>query len=203
MKLTWLGHACFLLESADSSLVFDPYAPDYVPGFSLPSLNADECICSHGHSDHNYTQAVSLSGMTGGFKISQISCFHDEKEGALRGENLITIAETEGLRFAHMGDLGHDLSDEQINALGRIDVLMIPVGGYYTIDSKTAASIAKKLSPKYVIPMHYRGENFGYDVLETVDGFLSLMENVKYCDSNSIIISRDAEASVIVLRAPK
>lgn len=202
MKLTWLGHACFLLESAKSSLVFDPYAPDYVPGFSLPELNAELCICSHGHDDHSYAQAVSLTGKEHDFEIKQIPCFHDEKQGSLRGENLITIAEAEGVRFAHMGDLGHDLNDEQLNSLGRIDVLMIPIGGFYTIDSETAAAIAKKLKPSYVIPMHYRGEGFGYDVLETVDKFLSLMDNVKYSTSNSIIIDKDAEASVVVLSVP-
>ena len=202
MKLTWLGHACFLLESEKSALVFDPYAPNYVPGFSLPELKAELCICSHGHDDHSYAPAVSLTGKTHDFEITQIPCFHDEKQGNLRGENLITIAEAEGLRVAHMGDLGHDLSVEQLGAMGRIDVLMIPIGGYYTIDSKTAASIAKRLKPRYVIPMHYRGEGFGYDVLETVDGFLSLMDNVKYSASNSIIIDKDAEASVVVLPAP-
>lgn len=202
MKLTWLGHACFLLESEKSALVFDPYAPDYVPGFSLPELKAELCICSHGHDDHGYSQAVSLSGKEHDFKITQIPCFHDEKQGSLRGENLITIVEVDGMRFAHLGDLGHDLSDEQLKALGRIDVLMIPIGGYYTIDSKTAAVIAKKLNSQYVIPMHYRGEGFGYDVLETVDKFLSLMDNVKYSATNSIIIDKDAEASVVVLPAP-
>ena len=202
MKLTWLGHACFLLESAKSSLVFDPYAPGYVPGFSLPELKAELCICSHGHDDHGYAQAVSLSGKGHDFEITQIPCFHDEEKGVLRGENLITIAEAEGFRVAHLGDIGHDLSDEQLGAMGRIDVLMIPIGGFYTIDSETAASIAKKLNPKYVSPMHYRGEGFGYDVLETVNKFLSLMDNVKYSASNSIIIDRDAEASVVVLPVP-
>ena len=202
MKLTWLGHACFLLESENSSLVFDPYAPNYVPGFSLPELKADLCICSHGHDDHSCAEAVSLSGKPHGFKITQIPCFHDEKSGSLRGENLITIAEAEGFRVAHMGDLGHRLSDEQLAALGQIDVLMIPIGGYYTIDSLTAAEIVKKLQPKYTVPMHYKGAGFGYDVLETVDKFLSLMDNVVYCDTNSIIISSDAEASVAVLMPP-
>ena len=202
MKLTWLGHACFLLENDGSSLVFDPYAPEYVPGFSLPELKADICICSHGHEDHSYAKAISVSGKVHDFSITQIPCFHDEKGGMLRGENLITIAECDGIRVAHMGDLGHELSGEQLAAMGKIDVLMIPIGGFYTIDSVTAAAIAKKLQPKYTVPMHYKGEGFGFDVLETVDKFLSLMDNVKYCDSNSIIINRDAEASVMVLQAP-
>lgn len=199
MKLTWLGHACFLLESASGSVVFDPYAPNYVPGFSLPSLQADVCICSHKHEDHYYPEAVQLSGREHSLKISSFPCYHDEQQGKLRGENLISIVEADGIRAAHMGDLGHIPDDEFLNSLGRIDILMIPIGGFYTIDSVSAAKIVKKLSPKLVLPMHYKGEGFGYDVLETRDNFLSLMDNVQYFDTNSIIFNPDAEALTAIL----
>lgn len=189
MKLTWLGHACFLLESSDGSVVFDPYETNYVPGVNLPELEADVCICSHGHNDHNFAQAVKLSGKDHNLNISHIPCFHDEKGGSLRGSNLITIIEAEGIRAAHMGDLGHMLSDEQFESLGKIDVLMIPIGGFYTIDSETAAAIVKKLQPALTIPMHFKAEGFGYDVLETRDNFLSLMDNVRFFDTNSIIFT--------------
>lgn len=200
MKLTWLGHACFMLESADGSVVFDPYAPNYVPGFELPELCADVCICSHKHEDHHYPQAVKLSGREHSLKITYFSCFHDEKGGALRGENLMTVVEAEGLRAAHLGDLGHMLSDEQIEALGKLDVLMIPIGGFYTIDSKTAAGLVKKLCPKVVVPMHYKGQSFGFDVLETKDAFLKMMENVKSFDSRSIIITAATEPMTVALK---
>lgn len=200
MKLTWLGHACFMLESAEGSVVFDPYAPNYVPGFELPELEADECICSHKHDDHYYPQGVKLSGKAHGLKISAVSCFHDEKQGSLRGDNLISIVEAEGMRAVHLGDLGHMLDDIQFDALGKIDVLMIPIGGFYTIDSKTAAELVKKLQPKIVVPMHYKGKGFGYDVLETRDAFLAMMDNVKYFDSRSIIICPETEPMTVAFK---
>lgn len=200
MKLTWMGHACFMLESADGSVVFDPYAPNYVPGIELPELCADVCICSHKHEDHYYPQAVKLSGREHSLKITHFPCFHDEKGGALRGENLMTVVEAEGLRAAHLGDLGHMLSDEQIDALGKLDVLMIPIGGFYTIGSETAAGLVKKLCPKVVVPMHYKGQGFGFDVLETRDVFLKMMENVKSFDSCSIIITAATEPMTVALK---
>ena len=202
MKITWLGHACFLIESADGSIVFDPYEPEYVPGLKLPELTAEVCLCSHGHGDHSYSQAVSLSGKEHNLKISRFHSFHDENEGALRGENLISVVECEGFRLAHMGDLGHDLDEEAISALGKIDVLMIPIGGFYTIDSETASKIAKKLSPKLVIPMHYKGKGFGFDVLETVEKFLSLQENSEISGENSIIFDGNAKPIAVALRCP-
>lgn len=200
MKLTWLGHACFMLESRDGSIVFDPYAPNYVPGFELPELKADVCVCSHRHEDHYYPQAVQLSEQPHTLVIEQIPCFHDEKGGSLRGENLVSIVTAEGLRAAHLGDLGHMLIGEQLERMGKIDVLMIPIGGFYTIDSKTAAEIVKKLAPKVVVPMHYKGEGFGFDVLETRDDFLKMMDNVKYFDGRSINIDAGTEPMTAALK---
>ena len=126
MKLTWYGHSCFLLETAEGSVVFDPYAPGSVPGVELPrGLTADAVHCSHGHKDHGYAAGVTLSGRKPGFVLQSIPCFHDDRRGALRGENRITVLEAEGLRLAHLGDLGHALSPEQLAVLGRIDVLLI------------------------------------------------------------------------------
>lgn len=200
MKLTWLGHACFMLESGEGSVVFDPYAPNYVPGFELPELCADVCICSHRHEDHYYPQAVRLSGQPHSLVIERFPCFHDEKGGSLRGENLMTVVTAEGMRAAHLGDLGHMLSDEQLELLGKIDVLMIPIGGFYTIDSKTAARLVKKLCPTVVAPMHYKGEGFGFDALETRDDFLKMMDNVKYFDCRSINIGPETEPMTAALK---
>ena len=109
MKLHWYGHACFLLESEDGRLVLDPYAPAYVPGLRLPALQAELCLCSHDHSDHNHSQSVRLTGQPCTMNITRIPCFHDEKGGSLRGQNFLTVVETEGLRIAHAGDLGKKL----------------------------------------------------------------------------------------------
>lgn len=176
MKLTWNGHACFTLETEQGSVVFDPYSPGSVPGFVLPELTADAVICSHGHGDHSYTEGVGLSGKKPSFRVSQIECFHDEVKGKKRGTNLITVIEAEGKRIAHFGDLGHQLSKNQLEELGSIDIAMLPVGGFYTIDAREAKRVCDAVSPKTVIPMHYRGESFGYDVLGTVEPFLALFD---------------------------
>lgn len=184
MTLTWYGHACFLLKTAEGSAVFDPYAPGSVPGLTLPPLRADAVFCSHGHRDHGYAQAIALSGKKPGFRVTQIPCFHDDRHGALRGSNRIHIVEAEGRRVAHLGDLGHPLDAETLAALHNIDVLMIPVGGYYTIDAKTADAVAKAIDARLVVPMHYRGATFGYDVIAPVEDFLKLRGKVVRLDDN-------------------
>lgn len=201
MKLCWCGHSCFLAETAEGSLVFDPYAPGSVPGLRLPKLTADAVVCSHGHRDHSYAEGVQLSGKTPAFTLRQLPCHHDDRHGALRGENLITVLEAEGLRLAHLGDLGHTPSREQYEALGQLDVLLIPVGGYYTIDAVTAAEIVRTLRPRLTIPMHYRGAGFGYDVIGPVEDFTACFERVQNWASN-VIDPCEAEAPVVVLRCP-
>lgn len=201
MKLTWYGHACFLIETAEGSVVFDPYQPGSVPGLTLPPLTADAVVCSHGHRDHGYAEGVTLSGREPGFALQSIPCFHDDRHGALRGENRIAVLEAEGLRLAHLGDLGHALSSEQLALLGRIDVLLVPVGGFYTIGPEEAAKLVKILRPRLAIPMHYRGEGFGYDVIGPVQDYTECFEQVQRLDSN-VLDPADAAAPVVVLRCP-
>lgn len=201
MTITWCGHACFLLESSCGSVVFDPYAPGKVPGWKLPALTADKVVCSHGHADHNWAEGVKLTGRTFTGKLTQIPSFHDDRRGALRGENLITLVEAEDLRVVHMGDIGCALTAEQIDALGRVDVLMIPVGGHYTVDAAQAREIAKALGAAIVIPMHYRGRGFGYDVIGTVEPFLKLAGNVKELAGMSYAVDlADAPATILFRR---
>ena len=201
MKLTWYGHSCFLLESGEGSILFDPYAPGSVPGWELPELRADAVICSHGHRDHGWREGVALSGGRFTGSVEQLASFHDDRRGALRGENTITLAEADGVRAVHMGDIGCALTAEQIAALGRVDVLMIPVGGHYTVDAAGAWEITKALAPKIVIPMHYRGADFGYDVIGPVEPFLNLAGNVKKLDGMSYTVDlSDAPATVVFTR---
>lgn len=202
MKLTWYGHSCFKLECEDGSVVFDPYAPDTVPGLELPRLKADMCICSHRHSDHFYPQGVEATGRVPMMGIQRVAAFHDGKSGILRGSNVITVIESEGLRAAHFGDLGHMLSPEQIEELGRIDVMLLPVGGYYTIDAKQAWKLVQAVSPRVVVPMHYRGEGFGFDNIAPVEDFLAFAENVKILESDTLEIRADTENMTAVLKCP-
>ena len=201
MKLTWYGHSCFLLESAHGSVVFDPYAPGKVPGWTLPALEADAVLCSHGHSDHGYAEGVKLTGRPYAAAVTRIGSFHDDCGGALRGENTISLVEDEGIRAVHMGDIGCALTAEQIAALGRVDVLMIPVGGHYTVDAAQAWEITKALDPSIVIPMHYRGRGFGYAVIGTVEPFLKLAGNVKELAGMSYAVDlADAPATILFRR---
>ena len=202
MKITWYGHSCFKVESKEGSIVFDPYAPGKVPGLELPEITADAVICSHGHGDHNYAEGVALTGNKPGFSVTQIKSFHDGNRGAQRGENIITAMDAEGMRVVHLGDLGHPLSAEQVNELGTVDVLLIPVGGFYTIDAQVAAMVVSVLRPRITVPMHYRGEGFGYDVIDMPDAFLRLAGNVKRFDTNEIEITPDTESMTALLKCP-
>lgn len=176
MKITWYGHSCFRVSGAEGSVVFDPYRPGSVPGAKLPELEADAVICSHGHRDHDYAEGVRPSGGRFTGDVVQIRTFHDECRGQKRGENTVTLVECDGVRAVHMGDIGCALTAEQIEKLGRVDVLMIPVGGYYTVDAAGAWEIARALRAHIVVPMHYRGDGFGYDVISTIEPFLAQAE---------------------------
>lgn len=201
MKLTWHGHSCFTIDTLQGSVTVDPFQDNYVPGFGTIRPVADAVFCSHGHGDHHGVDAVTLTGKDCGVEVSTISTWHDEAEGAKRGANLIHIFRAEGMKVIHMGDLGCELTAEQIEALASPDVLLIPVGGFYTIDAKQAAGIVKQLNPRVVIPMHYKGEGFGFDVLAPVDDFLSLYEGtVKVLEGNCVQVDADTPAQLIVPR---
>lgn len=176
LSLTWHGHACFELWSNEYKIVFDPYERGYVRGLELPELCADMVISSHRHRDHYAPDAVTLTGNEPDVTVVQIPCFHDDKEGKLRGDNLISVVEAEGLRICHMGDIGHLLSKEQLAALGEIDILMLPVGGFFTVDAKSAKKLCDAIKPKTVIPMHYRSAGKGIDRISPVDDFISLFK---------------------------
>lgn len=202
MKLTWYGHACFLLETAEGSVVFDPYEPGSVPGLKLPALTADLVLCSHGHHDHAWREGVRLSGRTPELRVETLDTWHDKVGGALRGPNTVHVVEAEGLRLAHLGDLGHPLTPEQVAALGRVDILLVPVGGHYTIGPESAWAQVEALGPALTVPMHYRGKGFGYAVIGTVEPFLKLAGPVVRLDSNSFDPAAVGKPATVVPRCP-
>ena len=200
MKLTWYGHSCFMMESRAGRVVFDPYADGFPKGLKLPELTADLVLCSHGHDDHNAEGKVTVSGEQTDYTVETLCCWHDDVGGTKRGENLIRIVSGGGARVAHLGDVGHMLSKGQIKAIGHVDALLIPVGGFYTIDAAAARELADAIDAQLVIPMHYRGEGFGFDELDTVEPFAALSKNVEYAEGSSIELPDFGAPRTVVLK---
>ncbi|MBQ0018063.1 MAG: MBL fold metallo-hydrolase [Clostridiales bacterium] len=179
IRIEFLGHACFKLYFNDYSVVIDPYEKGYVPGLSDLNESAAMVLCSHEHGDHNAADEISIDGIAvdAPFTLSVIDSYHDEVKGAKRGMNKIHIFRYGDYKIAHMGDIGCSLTDEQLMPLKNADALLIPVGGTYTVDAEGAADIVRVISPGTVIPMHYRGETFGFDNIGKVDKFTQLVPN--------------------------
>ena len=170
MKLTWLGHACFLLESNGYRVTLDPCKG--VPGVADTAGETDAVYCSHSHFDHCYTEELHVTNkQPSPFTVREIASFHDDAQGAKRGENTIRALTAEGITVVHLGDLGHPLSENQLTEIGKCDVLLVPVGGTYTLDVRAAAQVARTIAPRVIIPMHYRKGAMGFEVLQTVDEF--------------------------------
>lgn len=203
MKIIWHGHSCFTIETAQGSVVIDPFQDNYVPGCGTIRPVADGVFCSHGHADHGCAGVVTLTGKGHSVDVQTIPTWHDEVQGAKRGPNLIHVFSAEGMRVVHLGDLGCDLEEDQIAALKHADLLLLPIGGFYTIGPQQARAIADRLAPRVIVPMHYKGEGFGYDVLAGVEDFLSLCsETVKILSENEFEVTPDTPAQVIVPTLP-
>lgn len=164
MDIRWLGHACFLLQSEDGTRVLtDPF--DETVGYPQPIRAVDIVTVSHQHFDHNAVERLPGSPeiVEGpgeqrhrGITFTGISTYHDGLKGAIRGSNTIFAIEIDGVRIAHMGDLGHLLTEKQAEALGAVDVLLLPVGGTFTIDADEARQTLEQLKPSITVPMHYK-----------------------------------------------
>lgn len=187
MKIKWLGHACFLITSeAGTSIITDPYATKEDLTYGAITESADIVTVSHEHGDHNNVAAVQgkpevIRGI-GTFKVNGIEfkgvpSYHDRTGGSQRGSNTIFCIEVDGIRVCHLGDLGHQLSGEQVAELGSIEILLIPVGGYFTIDARMATQVCDQLKPKVIIPMHYRTDKCAFPIAG-VDDFLKGKERV-------------------------
>ena len=177
MEIRYYGHSCFALIGKDgTSILTDPYTK---VGYELPAgLSADALTISHGHFDHCFTQAIAAKQVINGSgkqaeNIVGIDSYHDPKQGALRGRNIIYKITVDGITFCHMGDLGESCSNALLQAIGKVDVLLIPVGGTYTIDAVQAKEYVDKINPKTVIPMHYKPSDGALDI-QSADEFLGL-----------------------------
>ena len=179
MQIRWLGHSCFKVTSHHSTVIFDPYGNGSVPGLKDIHESAQLVLCSHLHHDHGATDTISKEEGVCEFTVDTVETYHDDQKGALRGTNTIHIISDGMYRLAHLGDLGCQMEEGQLEKLENLDVILVPVGGYYTINGHQAAQLIDRLHPSIVIPMHYRSDTFGFDVISTVDPFLSHCNNVK------------------------
>lgn len=170
VKIEYLGHSCFRLTYGGQRIVLDPYAPGMIPGLPELKTEAEFVYCSHAHGDHDAVTQVKLAdGDAPKFTVTELLTDHDDAGGSKRGKNIIRIFDFGGIRVAHFGDLGRNLTEDEFRALGGLNCALIPVGGFFTIDADTAAAIAKRLHPTTVIPMHYRTERSGFEVLADID----------------------------------
>lgn len=199
MEITYLGHSSFKIRGKSATIVTDPYDSAKV-GFKFPKLEANIVTLSHEHFDHNQSKLVGgdpkvISG-PGEYEIVGVSIFgthtyHDDKKGEERGVNTVYTIDMEGVNVCHLGDLGHKLTDDQLDQIGNIDVLLVPVGGMYTIDPSEASDVVSQIEPKIVIPMHFKAEGMPEDFasLETVDAFIKEIGVEPIRDSKLVVTS--------------
>lgn len=210
MELSYIGHSCFYIKGKKTSLVIDPYNPE-VTGYKMPKQTAKILLNSHSHEDHSFNKQVNFENLIdtpGEFEIDDIyitgiPTFHDNKEGSERGKNIVFQIEIEGISIVHLGDLGHDLNEKNISKIGRVDVLLIPVGGHYTIDAFAASKVISALEPSIVIPMHYRTDDCKLTELDDLSKFLHEMgvSNPEKLTSLKLTSpeSEDKETRIVIL----
>jgi len=218
MKIKWLGHACFMITSDTGvRIIIDPYVASYIagggPSYAEIEESADIVTVSHDqHDDHNNVAAVrgnpevvrgAVTKEVKGIAFKGIPTYHDEAGGKLRGNNTIFCFEVAGIRVCHLGDLGHQLSDKQVADVGKVDILLIPVGGFYTIDAEVATEVCNKLVPKVIIPMHYKTNKCGFPIAG-VDEFLRDKKDVGRLDTSEVEFKSGklpASTQIIVLKS--
>lgn len=220
MKISWAGQACFHISTApakdvQADIVIDPYGDI---GFKLPSLSADIVLVSHSHDDHNNVKAVKPAGEGEPFVVQGpgeyeikgvfvrgIDSWHDDAQGKERGKNTIYTIEAEDMRLCHLGDLGQkELTSNQLDAIGTVDILMIPAGGVYTIEPAEAVKIISQVEPKIVIPMHYALPKLSIK-LEGVEKFLKAMgknavEPIDKLNIKASALPKEKQTEVVILK---
>ncbi|MEM2364598.1 MAG: MBL fold metallo-hydrolase [Candidatus Bathyarchaeia archaeon] len=214
MEIEWLGHACFKVTGSDgTSIVMDPFEGRDV-GYKTPDVAADIVLVSHEHFDHNKVHVIKgrpavirSEGLhrVKGIEIKGIGTYHDDARGSKRGRNIAYSFELDGIRVVHLGDLGHVLSGKEADEIGHADVMMIPVGGYFTIGPKEADRILELMAPKVAIPMHYKTPVIDFPI-SPVEDFLKGKAKVRRVGSNKMELNREdlpSGTEIFVLDYPR
>jgi L-ascorbate metabolism protein UlaG (beta-lactamase superfamily) len=214
MKIQWLGHACFLLASESGlRIITDPYtAGVFGLEYKPPTETADIVTVSHDHADHNNVADVKgnpqvVQGIGSkeakGVQFKGVASAHDESSGKERGSNTIFCFALDGVSVCHLGDLGHDLTDQAVADIGGVDVLLVPVGGNFTIDAAVAEKVCQKLAPKIVIPMHFKNDRCPGFPVAGVEEFTRGRQPVKVSEGTEVEIKKEqlpAATETIVLQ---
>lgn len=200
MRVKWLGHACFLITTeAGVRIITDPYLAGGGIKYEPVKESADIVTISHGHADHNNAsvitgrpEVITEVGIreVRGVVVKGIATHHDESAGKERGNNIAFCFSVDGMNLCHLGDLGHPLTEQQISDIGKMDILLIPVGGFFTINADVANQVCNDLMPRVIVPMHYKTSKLDYPVAGVAD-FLSGKKNVKYANSSEVKYSRE------------
>lgn len=215
MTIKYLGHASFLIKAKTAKVITDPFDPKAV-GLKFPKEEVDIVTISHDHQDHNFKQGVGgdplIIDWPGefeklGVRVKGFKTFHDKKQGSERGENILYKIEADDLSILHCGDLGLIPEEDFIDQIGSVDILLVPVGGHYTISAEEAAELVKKIEPSIVIPMHYNREGLNptiFKELTTLDEFLKKMGVDKIAAEPALTVKREdleGEMRVVVLES--
>jgi L-ascorbate metabolism protein UlaG (beta-lactamase superfamily) len=212
MKIKWLGHSAFLITSGSGTTILtDPYKSgsyEGAVGYDKITDTPDIVVVSHEHDDHNSVDSVPgnpvvLKGVgeheSKGIKFRGVGTYHDKTSGKERGENTVFVFDVDGLKVCHLGDLGHTIDEGLRSEIGNVDVLLVPVGGFFTIDAAEATQVADVLNPSVVIPMHFKTEKLGFPIAG-VDPFLEDKEDVKRLGATELeLLTVEGEKQVIVL----
>ncbi len=201
MKIKFIGHACFLLTDDEGTrIITDPYKSGSYGGALMygPIMDAaDIAVVSHDHEDHADVQSlptrplmVRTDAVVRGIDFDTIDTYHDNEQGAERGNNRVTCFILDEIRVCHMGDLGHVLSEEQVKEVGKVDILLIPVGGNFTIGPQEATQIVNDLQPRIVIPMHFKTDKCAFPI-EPVDSFLEGKSPVRHASASEVVIHKE------------
>lgn len=204
MEIYYLGHSAFRIKGKAASLVTDPFDPDKASGLGIKftKIEAEIVTLSHDHPDHNAAHLVKgepfvISGPgeyeVKGVTIFGISSSHNREESQVKGENVVYLIEMDGLRICHLGDLGEMLNEEKLEEINGVDILMVPVGGYYTINPAQAVELIGKIEPAIVLPMHYKIKPMGqeFSQLATLEEFLKETEETNLPVFPKLVISKD------------
>lgn len=199
-KIKWYGHSAFQITTDEGiRIIIDPYESSGSIAYGKIKDEADIVLTSHDHRDHNYTKDIqgkfvhiNKAGQheKGEVKIKAIPTFHDKSEGRERGTNLVFVVSAEDIVVAHLGDLGHTLDDSVLQSIGKVDIPLLPVGGFFTIDAKEATKIMNDVRPVITIPMHYKTERVGLSI-EGLEGFIKDNKTVKEANACEIVITKE------------